>query len=217
MGEGIHARSSLQRIRGFAFDLGALLAIEYSYSRRHTFPLCSDTPRLTLPCLEAPVSDSSSKVPRNVRQQKMREEEMTSFRVDLDALVVAFSDDAPARSYYLDKENGQVFSLLEDHVDPETEEIAVQIEVDGGRRYLQVPKLTIEEELQEQDSFLESLDDEQLKTQLAKVIESDHDGSQFQEFVSRQREAREPWRNFCRTRARERADQWLKSLGLPTS
>jgi hypothetical protein len=147
----------------------------------------------------------------------MREEEMTPFRVDLDALVVAFSDDAPARSYYLDKENGQVFSLLEDHVDPETEEIAVQIEVDGGRRYLQIPKLTIEEVLQEQDAFLESLDHQELKTQLAKVIESDHDGSQFEEFVSRQREAREQWRDFCRTRARERADRWLKSLDLPAS
>jgi hypothetical protein len=146
--------------------------------------------------------------------KKIREEEMTSFRVDLDALVVAFTDGAPARSYYLDKENGRVFSLLEDHVDAENEEIAVQIEVDGGRRYLQVPKLTIEEELQEQDAFLESLEDEKLKSQLAKVVESDHDGSQFQEFVSRQREAREQWRDFCRTRARERADQWLKSLGL---
>ena len=142
---------------------------------------------------------------------------MNSIRVDLDALVVAFSDDAPARSYYLDKENGQVFSLLEDHVDPETEEIAVQIEVDGGRRYLQIPKLTIEEEIQEQDAFMESLADDGLKKQLAKVVESDHDGSRFQEFVSRQREAREQWREFCRNRARERADEWLKALGLLSS
>jgi len=142
---------------------------------------------------------------------------MTSFRVDLDALVVAFSDGEPARSYYLDKENGRVFSLLEDHVDDENEEIAVQIEVDGGRRFLQVPKLNLEEELQEQDSFVESVDDKELKDKLAKLIESDHDGSRFQDFVSKHRNAREKWRDFCRVRARERADQWLQSLGLRSS
>ncbi len=142
---------------------------------------------------------------------------MTSFRLEMDALVVAFTDGAPARSYYLDKESGRVFSLSDDHVDAESEEITVQLEVDGGRRYLQVPKPTMEEELQEQDSFVESLEDDELKTKLAKVIESDHDGSRFQEFVSRQREAREKWTSFCRTMARERADQWLKALGLPRS
>jgi len=144
----------------------------------------------------------------------MREEEMESLRVDLDALVLAFNDGAPARSYYLDRDTGKVFSLLEDHVDAETEEIVWQIEADGGQRYLQVPKLTMEEELQDQDSFLESIEDKELKTKLAKLIESDPDGSRFQDFVSREREARERWRIFCRTRSRERADQWLKSLGL---
>jgi hypothetical protein len=147
----------------------------------------------------------------------MREEEMTSFRLEMDALVTAFADGAPVRNYYLDKESGRVFSLSDDHVDTESEEITVQIEVDGGRRYLQVPKPTMEEEIQEQDSFLESLEDDELKTKFAKVIESDHDGSQFQELVTRQRDAREKWTRFCRTRARKRADQWLKTLGLPSS
>jgi hypothetical protein len=142
---------------------------------------------------------------------------MASPRVDLDALVIAFNDDSPARSYYLDLETGKVFSFLEDHVDAETEEIAWQIEVDGGRRYLQVPKLTMEEELKEQDSFVESLDDKELKAKLSRVIESDHDGSSFQDFVRRQREARDKWMSYCRARSRERADHWLKSLGLAAS
>ena len=142
---------------------------------------------------------------------------MTPFRLEFDALVVAFTDGAPARSYYLDKESGRVFSLSDDHVDAETEALTVQIEVDGGRRYLQVPKPTLEEELREQDSFVESLEDDELKTKLGKVLESDHDGSRFQEFVSRHREAREKWKSFCRIRARERADEWLKSLGIPVS
>ena len=110
-----------------------------------------------------------------------------------------------------------MFNFVEDHVDAETEEIAWQIEADGGKRYLQVPKLTLEEELKEQDSFVESLDDKELKEKLAKVIESDHDGSQFQDLVIRQREVREKWRAYSRVRSRERADRWLKSLGLTAS
>ncbi len=139
---------------------------------------------------------------------------MASPRIDLEALVSAFDDDSPAHSYYLDRDTGLVFNFVEDHVDAETEEITWQIEADGGKRYLQVPKLTLEEELKEQDSFVESLDDKELKEKLAKVIESDHDGSQFQDFVRRQRGAREKWRAYSRVRSRERADLWLKSLGL---
>ncbi len=142
---------------------------------------------------------------------------MASLRIDLEALVVAFDDDSPAHSYYLDRDTGLVFNFVEDHVDAETEEIAWQIEADGGKRYLQVPKLTLEEELKEQDSFVESLDDKELKEKLAKVIESDHDGSQFQDLVIRQREVREKWRAYSRVRSRERADRWLKSLGLTAS
>ena len=142
---------------------------------------------------------------------------MASLRIDLEALVVAFDDDSPAHSYYLDRDTGLVFNFVEDHVDAETEEIAWQIEADGGKRYLQVPKLTLEEELKEQDSFVESLDDKELKEKLAKVIESDHDGSQFQDLVTRQREVREKWRAYSRVRSRERADRWLKSLGLTAS
>ncbi len=142
---------------------------------------------------------------------------MASVMIDLEALVVAFDDDSPAHSYYLDRDTGLVFIFVEDHVDAETEEITWQIEADGGKRYLQVPKLTLEEELKEQDSFVESLDDKKLKEQVAKVIESDHDGSQFQELVTRQREVREKWRAYSRVRSRERAALWLKSLGLTAS
>ncbi|MFQ5792154.1 MAG: UPF0158 family protein [Acidobacteriota bacterium] len=138
-------------------------------------------------------------------------------KVDLDAVVVAFSDNAPERSYYLDRETGQVFNLLEDKDDPETEEIVWQIEADGGRRFVPVPKLSMEEEMREQDSFVESLEEGDLKKELSSVLESDRDGSRFGEFVSRHRAAREKWRAFLKVRSRERAYQWLESLGIPAS
>jgi hypothetical protein len=134
--------------------------------------------------------------------------------VDLDALVMAFHDNSLERSYYLDRDTGKVFNLLEDRDDAETEEIVWHIEADGGRRFIQIPKLSMEEILEEQDSFVDSLDDDELKAKLSKVLESDSDGSRFEEFVNRQREARKKWRAFLKVRSRERADEWLKSLGI---
>jgi hypothetical protein len=138
-------------------------------------------------------------------------------KVDLDSLVMAFDDNSLERSYYLDRETGRIFNLLEDHDDAETQEIAWQVEADGGRRFIHIPKLTMEELLAEQDSFVESLEDGKLKNSLLEVLESDTDGSGFEEFVKRQRNAREKWRAFTKVRSRERADTWLKSHGISAS
>jgi hypothetical protein len=74
----------------------------------------------------------------------------------------------------------------------------------------------MEEAMQEQDSFVESLDESDLKTKLSKVLESDRDGSGFDEFVERNRDAREPWQAFVKVRSRERAEKWIKTLGVST-
>lgn len=135
--------------------------------------------------------------------------------VDLEALVVAFSDDSVERSYYLDTDSGRVFNVLEDHDDPETQELVWQLEADTRGRYLLVPKPNIEERLEEQDAFVEGLDGGELKESIEKLIEDDHDGSKFPDFVERNREAREAWRDFRASRSREKANEWLETLDLP--
>jgi hypothetical protein len=137
-----------------------------------------------------------------------------SVNVDLDSLVLAFSDNSLERSYYLDRDTGRIFNLLEDHDDPETEEITWQIEADGGRRFIQIPKLAMEEVLEEQDSFVNSLEDGELKAKLSEILESDTDGSLFEEFVKRKKEARDKWNAFAKVRSRVRADEWLSSRGF---
>lgn len=137
-------------------------------------------------------------------------------KVDLEALVVAFSDDSVERSYYLDGDSGRVFNVLEDHDDPETQELVWELESDTRGRYIQIPKPSLEEILQEQDAFVESLEGE-LREKLDEVIEDDHDGAKFAEFVERNREAREAWRDYRMTRSREQANEWLKKLNLPAT
>jgi len=137
-------------------------------------------------------------------------------KVDLNALVIGFSDDSVERSYYLDRDTGRVFNVLEDHDDPETQKLVWQLEADTRGRYIQIPTLNLEERINEQDAFVESLEDSDLKASFEKTIESDHDGSKFAEYVIRDRAARDAWRAYRRAVSRERAAEWVESLGLPT-
>ena len=137
-------------------------------------------------------------------------------KVDLEAVLVAFSDDSVERTYYLDGDSGRVFNVLEDHDDPETRELVWSLESDTRGRYIQVPKPSMEETLKEQDAFLESLDGD-LKEKLEKIIQDDHDGSKFADFVERNREAREAWRDYRTLRSRDQANEWIQTLNLPAS
>jgi len=135
-------------------------------------------------------------------------------KVDLEAVFVAFSDDSVERTYYLDGDSGRVFNVLEDHDDPETRELVWALESDTRGRYIQVPKPSMEETLKEQDSFAESLDGE-LKEKLDKIIQDDHDGSKFADYVERNREARKAWRDYRTLRSRDQANEWVQTLNLP--
>ncbi len=137
-------------------------------------------------------------------------------KVDLEAVLVAFSDDSVERTYYLDGDSGRVFNVLEDHDDPETRELVWALESDTRGRYIQVPKPSMEETLKEQDAFVESLDGD-LKEKLDKIIQDDHDGSKFADFVERNREAREAWRDYRTLRSRDQANAWIQTLNLPAS
>jgi peroxiredoxin len=130
--------------------------------------------------------------------------------VDLEAVVVAFSDDSVKRSYYLDTDSGRVFNVLEDHDDPETQELVWQLEADTRGRYVQIPKPSLEETLEEQDAFMATLPEGDLKTKLDKLLADDNDGSRFADFVERNRKAREAWRDFRMARSRKQASEWLK-------
>ena len=136
-------------------------------------------------------------------------------KVNLEALFVAFGDESVERTYYLDSDSGRVFNVLEDHDDPETQELMWALESDTRQRYIQIPKPTLEETLKEQDAFVASLQDEsELKTKVETILENDHDGSKFADFVLRDRLARDAWRDFRVDRSRQQTNEWLKSLSL---
>lgn len=140
---------------------------------------------------------------------------MSPITVNMDALTLAFDDNSLERSYYLDRNTGRVFNLLEDHSDPETEEIAWDIEADAGKRYILIPKMPIEEELEERDAFISIIGDDALSKKLSDMMDADGTtGRRFTEFVTKDRLVRDKWRAYRRTRSRERAIRWLESLKL---
>ena len=51
----------------------------------------------------------------------------------LEALVAAFVDDGPERTYYYDRDTARMVSVAEDHEDSSTQEIVWQLESDPCR------------------------------------------------------------------------------------
>ena len=62
----------------------------------------------------------------------------------LEALVAAFVDDGPERTYYYDRDTSRMVSVAEDHEDPSTQEIVWQLESDIRGRFVPVPKPRLE-------------------------------------------------------------------------
>ncbi len=128
------------------------------------------------------------------------------------AVIAAFLDDGPERTYYYDRDTSRMVSVSEDQEDPANQRIVWQLESDTRGRFVPIPKPKLEETLDEQDAFVEQLPDSPLKSRLETLIESDPDGSRMAEVVIRDREARNAWRLFRTGRAEDQARTFLSGL-----
>lgn len=130
----------------------------------------------------------------------------------LEALVAAFVDDGPERTYYYDRDISRMVSVAEDHEDPSTQEIVWQLESDIRGRFVPVPKPSLEDTLSEQDAFVESLPEGEMRQRLEALLEDDPDGSKLAQLVNRDRTVRPAWRQFRAARARVQASDFLNRL-----
>ena len=130
----------------------------------------------------------------------------------LEALVAAFVDDGPERTYYYDRDTSRMVSVAEDHEDPSTQEIIWQLESDIRGRFLPVPKPRLEDTLSEQDAFVESLPEGELRQRLEALLEDDPDGSKLARLGTQDRSVRPAWRKFRAERARVQASEFLGHL-----
>ncbi len=130
----------------------------------------------------------------------------------LEALVAAFVDDGPERTYYYDHDTARVVSVSESRDDPSNEDIVWQLEADTRGRFLQVPKPRLEDVLEEQDAFVESLPKGAMRSRLEKLVEEDPDGSKLARLVTRDPVVRPAWRRFRADRARAQAAEFAARL-----
>ena len=130
-----------------------------------------------------------------------------------EALVAAFVDDGPERTYYYDRDTARMVSVAEDVEDPSTQEIVWQLESDIRGRFVAVPKPRLEDTLNEQDAFVESLPSGDMRQRLESLVEDDPDGSKLARLVTRDRDVRPAWRQFRAARARVQATEFLARLG----
>ncbi len=131
----------------------------------------------------------------------------------LEALVAAFVDDGLERTYYYDRDTARMVSVAEDHEDPSTQEMVWQLESDIRGRFVAVPKPRLEDTLNEQDAFVESLPAGEMRARLEALLEDDPDGSKLAQLVNRDRDVRPAWRKFRAARARIQASEFLNRLG----
>lgn len=131
----------------------------------------------------------------------------------LEALVAAFVDDGLERTYYYDRDTARMVSVAEDHEDPSTQEMVWQLESDIRGRFVAVPKPRLEDTLNEQDAFVESLPAGEMRARLEALLEDDPDGSKLAQLVNRDRDVRPAWRKFQAARARIQASEFLNRLG----
>ena len=131
----------------------------------------------------------------------------------LEALVAAFVDDGLERTYYYDRDTARMVSVAEDHEDPSTQEMVWQLESDIRGRFVAVPKPRLEDTLNEQDAFVESLPAGEMRARLEALLDDDPDGSKLAQLVNRDRDVRPAWRKFRAARARIQASAFLNRLG----
>ena len=104
-------------------------------------------------------------------------------------------------------------SVAEDQEDPSNQEIVWQLEADTRGRFVPVPKPRLEDTLNEQDAFVESLPEGEMRSRLEALLEEDPDGSKLARLVTRDRAVRPAWRQFRAARARDQASEFLARLG----
>ena len=76
-----------------------------------------------------------------------------------------------------------------------------------------MPKPRLEDTLSEQDAFVESLPEGDMRRRLEALLEDDPDGSKLARLVNRDRDVRPAWRRFRAARARLQASEFLDQLG----
>ena len=128
--------------------------------------------------------------------------------IDWEGLVVAFESRSQQITHFFDRESGEVVQVVKEREPKKHEELT------ASARFVAVPKDHGERGVGEIELFLAEVENGTLREKLGASLSADQPELSFREALIS--DAREEARffQFKQRRARERAEDWLSSMGV---
>ncbi len=136
---------------------------------------------------------------------------MKAIRVDMPYLLLAWEDEAPDNSYYLDTASGVVKLVHQNLLD--LRDLTDEIEKDR-QRFLYVPKPDRKELLKDLRDYMKLIQDKSILPVLEMAFESPHVLSSFRKILEKHPGEAQLFTDFRHTQMRLRIDQWLAANNL---
>jgi len=129
--------------------------------------------------------------------------------LDWEGLVVGFESRSHQITHFLDRESGDVIQVVE------ARDRARHAELSGSPRYAALPKDQGERGMGEMELFVSEVDDESARADLRRALCAVDAAAAYRDALLAHPQEEGKFFQFKQRRARERAEEWLASLGIP--
>ena len=134
-------------------------------------------------------------------------------KIDLDELCSAMDDSFYEHDYYLDLETGEILFISDYMHDEGGDNLKDRVSEDS-ERYEQIPKAKSYEGYEDMADFIATVEDERLAELLEVAINGKGAFHRFKDVLARYLDKRKRWYRFQDDKIRERALEWLESIGI---
>ncbi len=125
---------------------------------------------------------------------------------NMDELVEAFVSEDLDVKYYYDRRTGGVVGI--------NEKSGEKRKGFNRRRFLPVPRLSTQENLQMMEDFIGTLENDALRNELSEVLRESPSLTRFIEILNKYPDKLERWPGFRRDQVMERLEDWLYETGI---
>ena len=129
--------------------------------------------------------------------------------LDWEGLVVGFESRSHQITHFFDRETGDVIQVVEAR-DP-----ARYAELSGSARHVALPKDRGERGVGEMELFLDEVASESARSDLSAALSAADPAAAYREALLAHPQEEGKFFQFKQRRARDRAEEWLTSLGIP--
>ncbi|HET7452194.1 MAG TPA: UPF0158 family protein [Thermoanaerobaculia bacterium] len=129
--------------------------------------------------------------------------------LDWEGLVVGFESRSQQITHFLDRETGDVIQVVE------TREPERHAELAGSARYVALPRDRGERGIGEMELFVGEVEEPAARAELAAALRDEEPAEAYRAVLLRHPREEARFFQFKQRRARERAEEWLASAGIP--